>query len=414
MKTEKTTATSDQFSGTIPQPSGDYSNGPRGTIVYFDITLYPKDQDITRHWHIKYKIKDYTSGKLKAVKYTGLINLAKTVEERNKIATGYIKMLQRGQRPPLFKGARAIPPDGHSLNFANIFNACLNYVKNKKREVDPTTHGHYLSQVNEFGRWLNTSQLQHNAIGSFTKEQARQFLNHLIDTKKLSNKTHNEYKRLLGCIWQDLVDDEKITANPWKKIKRLKQETQSHLSYPPAVRKIIAQKLPAYDPQLYMLVMLQYYCAVRPHGEARLLQAKHLNSTLATITVPKHLIKGKRKDKTRIIPNQLYALLQTGGYFDAHPEHYLFTLQHAPGTQPVSKNYFKNRWRAFTRAFEIPEAYELYGAKHTGGEEMATRFSPFEIKEQMGHDSIHSQESYTKGFDYKKMQALRTAYPDFV
>jgi integrase len=385
----------------------------RSRKVYFDVVLYPKDRDMSRRWIIKYKAPDFNTGKLKEYKYTGLMNLVTDKEKRQQLADDYIMKFNRGEHPPLYKGARCLPPEGHSLNFADMLGACLVYVKSKKNEVTETTYGHYLGQVNEFGRWLEKSGLQNNAIGSFGKDNARDYLNYLTG-KKLSNKTRNEHKRLLGCIWQDLIDDDKMQSNPWKKIKRLKNETNSHLSYPPSLRKTISLKLPGYDKQLYMLVMLEYYCAIRPHQEARLLQVKYLNNIMGTITVPRHLIKGGKKDKTRIIPNQLYKLLNDYGYFDANPEHYLFTLQHAPGDKPVSKNYFKNRWAAFRKDFEIPAQYQLYGAKHTAGEEMAAHFSPFEIKEQMGHDSILSQQSYTKGFDYTKMQSLRGKYPDFI
>ena len=395
----------------IKQTTSDQITGRK---VYFDVVLYPKNRDMGRKWIIKYKRPDFNTGTLKGDKYHGLLNLVADPDERLKLAQHYVAMFERGEHPPLYKGARRLPPQGHQPNFANILGVCLNFVKSKKGEVKPTTQGHYLGQINEFGRWLEISNYHNNGIGSFSKDQARAFLNYLVSDRKLSNKTRNEYKRLLGCIWQDMVDDEKIDSNPWRKIKRLKNETNSHLSYPTSVRQIISTQLPGYDRQLYMLVMLEYYCAIRPHQEGRLLQVKYLNSTMGTVTIPKHLIKGGKKDRTRIIPNQLLALLNDGGYFDADPEYYLFTAEQVPGDKPVGKNYFKNRWSNFRKAFDIPLSYQLYGAKHTAGEEMAAKFSPFEIKEQMGHDSLRSQEHYTKGFDYTKMQSLRGKYPDFV
>lgn len=381
--------------------------------VYFDVVLYPKNRSMEKMWFIKFKVPDYKTGKLRADKYTGLMNLEPDNDRRAKMANEYIAMFERGERPPLVKGARRLPPVGHSANFANMLATCLSFVNSKRGEVKENTRLHYEGQVNEFGRWLQNSGMQENAIGSFTKESARNFLNYLIEDRKLSNKSRNEYKRLLGCIWQDLIDDEKIVSNPWRKIKRTTNETNSHLSYPVHLRETINTKLPDYDRQLFMIVMLEYYCAIRPHQEARLMQVKYLNSTMGTVTVPKHLIKGGKKDKTRIIPNQLWNLLQQFGYFDAEPEHYLFTTDGIPGGKPVSINYFKVRWKKFREDFNISNRYKLYGAKHTAGEEMAAHFSPFEIKEQMGHDSIRSQESYTKGFDYTKMQALRGKYPDF-
>ena len=374
--------------------------------------LYPINRDMNKMWFIKYSTEDFTTGKFKSKKYYGCLNLITDKEQRIKQAEKYLQAMHRGDALPNLQGMKRLMAPEQINNFANILQCCTKYLQQRQHEIDKRTYSQYKSRINFFGAWLAKNNKAHLAIGAVTKDTVREFLNHLKGEKHYSNKTYNDYKALFGSIWQEFIDDGKITANPWRKIATLPDATKHFESYPPHIRQLIAATLPQYDAQLWLFMQTIYYCAIRPHCELRLLQVKHLVHTKQRFYVPKELSK-TNTDRIVNIYDGLFKQYTAKGYHLAPPEYYLFTADGRPGAQPVRINYFIDRWNAYKQAHNIPDIYKLYGSKHTGGKNLSLQYNQYVTQEHMGHRSEQSTRHYIADIDKNELSFLQVSYPEF-
>lgn len=380
--------------------------------------LYPKDKNSNTLWFIKYQTEDFTTGTFKYGKYYGLLNLVADIAEREKLANEYIAIMKRGEALPDCRGkkARSVALGKVAIsaqtNFADCIMLCHRYLKHKKHYVHPKTIVQYTGQINAFDAWLTLTKIKNRAIGAIARETCEDFLLYLKDELKLSNTTCNNYKTLFGIIWQQQVDEGRISSNPWRIIKGL-PNTKKHLeSYPPELRAKIRDQLPAYDPQLWLFMQTIYYCAIRPHCELRLLKIKHLHFDRGLFEIPKEL---SYSGAVRLvnISEKLLQQFKDAGYHMADAEHYIFTRNGLPGVQQAGINYFKNRWNAFKKVHNIPAVYKLYGSKHTGGKALTQLYNPYITKEHMRHKSIDSTMQYLNNLEVNELKFLQQSYPVF-
>lgn len=103
-------------------------------------------------------------------------------------------------------------------------------------------------------------------------------------------------------------------------------------------RRLLMAAMRKYDRQLWIVCLLQYYCAIRP-GECRLLKVGGLDFDGETIRVSKDVSKN-REGETVVMPTQLVRQLKKEGYANAERGLYLFSASGRPGDRPLGKNYF--------------------------------------------------------------------------
>lgn len=106
----------------------------------------------------------------------------------------------------------------------------------------------------------------------------------------------------LGCI----------EANPVVAIPKLgKVVDEAAKPIPDDDRRLLMAAMRKYDRQLWIVCLLQYYCAIRP-GECRLLKVGDLDFDGETIRVPKDVSKN-REGETVVMPTQLVRQLKKKG-----------------------------------------------------------------------------------------------------
>lgn len=378
--------------------------------------LYPLTYDISKKWFIKYQVEDFTTGGFKYEKYYGALNLITDKEERLKTANDYLLKMKRGEPLPVYQGMKRLRAQEPESNFANAVQCCYKYVSDRRNELAKDTISQYKSRINFFHQWLCGKKLSHLAIGGITKDTARDFLNYLIEEKKFSSKTYNDYKILFGCIWQQYVEDDKIRKNPWKQIDSLPDQPVHFASYPPELRKLLRETLPEHDRQLWLFMQCIYYCAIRPDCELRKMQVRDLIVSKQRFIVRQEIAKGpKGKKRARVvnISKHLFSQLLKLRYHEYPPDYYLFSVEGVPGEKMVSEHYFRSRWNAYKKLHNIPAVYKIYGSKHTGGKLLSFLFNEFVTKEHFGHRSMDSTRQYTEDIDKDALNVLQKKYPKF-
>jgi integrase len=377
-------------------------------------TLYPLnrviDKTIKQQWFIKYYEEDFNAGGFKPCKYYGMLNNLPTVEERIKLAAHYMQLMRSGQRLPSHQGQKNMTTGTAQTINTNVIVCCKKFVAGKEIEgIRTSTIQHYRSKVKMFETWLHTQGKQNLAIGAIDKETATDFLLHLKQ-RGLSNSSFNDYRTLLGSIWNEYAD--RIQRNPWREIKAARNTVQHLKSYPVDLQQKINETLPAHNKQLWLFMQFVYYTAIRPHSELRFLQVKHINFTTGVITVPAAISKN-HKARTINMFTKFVDQLKAENYHTYPADYFLFGLDAAPGAKPVSKNYFGIRWSNYRQAQNIPACYKLYGSKHTGGKNLTKKTNAYITKEHFGHGSLSVTENYIDDLDKNELKFLQVDYPEF-
>jgi len=370
--------------------------------------LYPLNRDLSKRWFIKYKVQCYTTGALVSRKYTGALNLIPDLQQRIELAEKYMAAIKRGEKLPDLQGQRT-PSELHQpKSFASAIACTMQYLSTGTHGLRHATLLDYRCKCTIFCKWLQSSGHAQMTIGALSAVHVKEFMHYLKTERKLSNTTANDYKHTLSTVWQTFVVDGKITANPWKMVKDLRNDTQHMPAYTPEVERTISTYLPQHHPQLWLFLQFVYYCSIRPRRELRLLKVENIDFENGTITVPGSLAKNY-KARTVIIPN---VLLKQIMHWQQYPLHYyLFSKEGTPGAVRTGLNYFGYKFEDFRKAYNIPTQYKLYASKHTNNRKMAMLFNAVVLQHHNGHSSLSETQKYIGEMHWRDLEFLRHQIP---
>ena len=373
--------------------------------------LYPLSRDVYQEWFIKYSLPNWNSGGKSYKKYKGLLNLVEDIDKRLSLAAEYISMLEKGDPLPSYQGMKVMPVKISPKSETDIVACCERwltvYKTTNKRKA---TISQVKSYLNTFYKWLSITNRTKLAIGGLDEIAAQDFMLYLITDRKLCGSTHNDYKALLSRIWD--MYQSKIRSNPWNNISRREHNTEHLKSYPLLIQKIVEEKLPNYDKQLWLAMQSVYYCATRPHSELRYLQIKHIDFDKGLITVPGEISKTHKERHINIYEGLLNQFVREGWHL-CDPEYYLISLEGIPGMNHVGKNYLQRKWDAFRKFANIPSCYKLYGSKHTAGKKLTKATNTYITQEHFDHTSPATTQSYIEGIEKNELKFLQKEFPKF-
>jgi integrase len=181
---------------------------------------------------------------------------------------------------------------------------------------------------------------------------------------------------------------------------------------PSYMRRLLQQAIEPSDPQLWMFICFQYYMAIRPGIELRLMHLNQINYDSRTITVYNYHSKNNRTE-TIDIPDNLYELIvKKWGLNEYNQDLYVFGRYGVPGEICFGKNNMKNRFTAFRKKLKLPESVKLYSWKHSGAQELADQgVSIYEIQRHLRHRDITTTEQYLKKRIGQKSNAIKHHFP---
>ena len=365
-----------------------------------------------KKWFVCYYTPDYITGKLKKNKYYGEINKYLTIDERLAECERIKLLILDNKELPNFRGARRMQPKQIKRNFASVVELMRDALNQRKYEIDALTLSGYNSMIVSFELWLTSSGLNDVTIGAFDETMARAFLFHL-KKNGCANKTHNNYKVILGSLWEVIarkLKSEIKIENYWKEIKSLKKNTKPYRAYNAELETMICNELPNFDNQLWLFVQLTHYCFIRG-SENRYLKIENIDLYNRIITIPADIAKTK-KQRTVVIPNDLYNYLISLNLEQFANDAYLFSIKGFPSAQSVSVNHFRNKWNKFKKLKSIPKDYKLYAWKHTGFiKSLQNGVSLKEIQLQAGHHSLDQVDEYLASMNVQSIENLRNSFP---
>jgi len=363
-------------------------------------------------WFVAYYVPDYVTGKLRKKKYLGEINKYYTVEERLAECEKIKLLIEQNKPLPDYRGARRLQPVEVARNFASVILLLNTVLEERKINIDNTTYINYKSIIYSLDLWLKSVNLNDITIGNFTEEYARDFLHH-IKLSGLANKTHNNYKVILGSLWKDIA--RKLRGNIqinniWNEIKSLKKNTQPFKIYTNEVENKLALNLPTFDKQLWLYLLFTHYGFIRG-TENRKLKIDCIDFTNKTITI-KSLNAKNGKQRIVAIPDHLYNVLLDYKLNEFDKDCFIFSSAGYPSLKQVGKNYFNIKWNKFRIKFGISSEYKIYAGKHTGM--IKANMAGVDVKEiqiQTGHHSLDQVNDYLATMNTNMLQNFTAKFP---
>lgn len=263
----------------------------------------------------------------------------------------------------------------------------------------PATVHSYSSMVEIFIRYLEMNSLDTITVSSFTKSLAIAFLDDM-DQKGISARTHNNYTRILKVIFNALVERQFLPVNPWNGIKKMTETSKKRRSITQQEAQTIVEAARRDDPPLYVAILLQYYCFLRPN-ELRHIRLQHFDLDNGTIRIPGAIAKNKR-DNVITIPDKLVPILRSHFGRSSKICYLLGKGGGMPAIEgPIGANTMGSRHMNLIRQLKKRrqldniEGISYYSWKDTGARALVQAGVPIdEVMRQLRHSDLSTTQVY--------------------
>lgn len=288
------------------------------------------------------------------------------------------------------------------------------YLKTQKPNLKKKSFSSYQSKYRIFCLWLEKKGFGEYDVSYIDNSIIMDFFNYLIEERGLDKVTIKTFRVKIKAFFKYLIDEKRIKNNPVLNTPRGKKICDnSPRPILPADLKELMSKIGQDDPQLYLACMIQFFCAIRPGTELRLLKIKHIEFWTGNIHI--NMLDAKtEKDEIVGIPNQLHKLFtETYHLQNYNREFYIFGINGMPGATPLGVNNMRNRFNKFRDELNLSTEYKYYSLKHTGAGMMMDSgiFNLKELMEHLRHTDINSTYHYIRRYK-GSTDKIREHFPD--
>jgi len=260
----------------------------------------------------------------------------------------------------------------------------------------PKSRLDYKSKMKYFVEYMGEKDLP---VTMLKKSDIVPFFQSLATDKDLCQRTIEKYEQMVRSFF-DWLEDMGIREEESNPIKRLPKFGKvidcASVPYTLDDRDRLKMAIEPKEPFLWLACEMQYYCAIRPGTELRLIKIGMIDREHATITIPSELAKNKKTDHVGV-PKDLLDKMDLLGIFRYPGEYYVFGKFGVPGTIPYGKNTMRNRFNYYREQLGISKDKKFYSWKHTGAISSYNNGMPIqELKDHLRHASIATTEEYVR------------------
>lgn len=381
-----------------------------------------------QEWYVSFSVRNPKTGLLVPKKirkgFKQLPTHEQKIEHAQKLIDEYTNLLKNGWTPwsdpkAIYEDQIQYKNEAESFGYIKKSNNSTRKVASeflllKKTALKDKTYSCLQSKIRKFTMWLERKNFGEYDITMIDNKIILDFFDFLINERDLDKVTVNGYKTLINSLFKFLIRKKYILINPVYDIPTARKKVDNAPKpFDPDDLKKILIAIQGKDPQLYLACMIQYYCAIRPGTELRLLKIKHINFSARKITINILDSKAPRQDVIDI-PTQLYNLL-TEIYqlrnFDK--EAYVFSHSGMPGFAPLGKNTLRNRFNKFRDDLNLSLEYKFYSLKHTGAGALLDSGVAFkDLMDHLRHQDMESTYHYIRRYRGNRADKIRNHFPD--
>ena len=263
-----------------------------------------------------------------------------------------------------------------------------------REKVNNKSYQNYQSNMMTFSAFLDKNRLNDLAVRNITRKHIIDFATQL-SASGLSRLTIKKYIQILHSYFDYELEAGRIEFNPAEKIPALgKIVDMAATPFHSDERKRLKEAIEPVDPQLWQACEIQYYCAIRPGTELRLMKIGWIDFERKKLRVPVAEAKSSRVDIVDV-PTFLIEKLSEFRMYDKSL--YLFGKWGRPGTDPLGQNTMRNRFNRYREALNISGDHKYYSWKHTGAIQLLDNgMQPHDLKGHLRHQSFATTEVYIK------------------
>lgn len=382
--------------------------------------------DPSKQWFVYYSCRNPRTGKMVRFRhyegFTGLPEKEKLAHAQELI-TLYSDRLRSGWSP-FSDDSKVVYNDhidyktvsdlyGSRRKGNNTVRAWISkFLDTAKPGIRHTTFLTYRSKLRIFVLWLEKEHVADCDISTLDNKLISLFFIYLINIRKLSKVSILKYTELLTSAFEYFKKEKLILLNPIYDLpvcNRINDQAPRPIMRPDIeIFKKEIQK----DPELWLAVMFEFYCALRPGHEIREMKIKDIDFTAGTIRVDRARAKNKI-ERIVTMPRQL--LEQLRSFYKLHEynrELFVFGKGGRPGPVPIGKNKLNYKFNKIRKKLNMPEEYKFYSWKHTGAIEADECNIPLkDISSHMGHNSLSATNFYFQNKKSGTSKAIRDQYP---
>lgn len=340
-----------------------------------------------QYWYILFYQVHPLTNELVRFRETKNLNRIPSIREREKAAKRYMAEIYAA----MMKGypfEQYIQPEKNKTVLEGLTIALdCKRVGMRKRSIDTLE-----SKSRIFVKWLEETNQAGMYLYEFDRFKVREFLK-WIDKKKVAAVTWNNYVTRLKSLWNQMIDEEIIDKNPWNKIKLRAEKEKKRRIFTPEQRKLILQEAWQADRGLFFVLVIQYYCFIRP-AELRRLKMSDFDFKAGIIHLDRADTKMQNKSRHLTLPAALIKYFDIDMFRDVPGQYYFLGKNLRPGMIQAPENLMYNRHRKLLERLakegKISNIQDLtlYSWKDTGITDLSAKVPPFKLRDQTGHGSF--------------------------
>lgn len=265
----------------------------------------------------------------------------------------------------------------------------------RKRTIDVVQ-----SMCRIFTEFVKKDGLKKLKINQLTRKHAIAFLDYGLVDRKIGPRTYNNYIERMKAILNELVEREYLKVNPFTKMKKKKITGKERRAFSEEERQIVGAYIEQKDKWLWLGILLQYHCFIRPI-EQRRMRVHMINLKEGVIRLPPKVTKNKEA-AIITIPNTILPYLKDFGFEKFNQRCLLFGAWGQPNaTKCCGHNTYNGRHKQVLEKFfdsgvlaDI-KGLSYYSWKDTGAIELfKKKVNILEIMRQLRHKDLSTTQKY--------------------
>lgn len=329
----------------------------------YKLPVLRKYNSLDKPWYVEYYAFSERDAKLKRKR----IVLAEPTERaRLERAKQEIKIITK-----LLQQGAVVDPIKKKLQKAEITKAsriteAIKYfLDQSKPTLEQNTFESYKRHLDHLINYLNRHQNQNLTLEQLDIQTAYQFTDELITVVNHGNRTRNNVKDSCSIFINYFKKRRILTENPFEEISKLRTISKKYTAISKEhVKQLLAKFQETGQHQLALFCYFEYYAAIRPNKELRLLKISDLFDQ--TIAVPADTAKSKEKEHVRLAP-PLEKKIQEHKLREYPGDYFVFSKNGLPGPTHNGKKYQYLRHREMLKSLNLDHLnYDIYSWKHSG------------------------------------------------
>lgn len=367
--------------------------------------------DLSKDWYVEYKYRVPGNNKLISERiYKGL--QVGTVEQRKAFAAKIIaekrKWLDDGKHLTPESKTRVYIDELEYNSVTRLYGKIKNelptirqniseyltYIKEQKTAV---TYSNIQTKLRTFVAYLVTHKLDID-VRTINRKHIIDFMVYLANDLKLSRSTLKDYKQAVSNYFDYEIDKERIQVNPVVRMPVLGQIVdKSAVPFTDKEKASMKEIIKANDLQLWLACQIQYYCAIRPGHELRLMRVGWIDFDKHQFRVPNEIAKNNETEIVEI-PDVLFDELVNVYHLNTYDRNlFVFGSGGVPGTNAYGKNTLRNRFNKYRDKLNISKDKVFYSWKHSGAIDLIENgLQPYSLQEHLRHKNFDTTERYLK------------------